>query len=118
MAWPSCDPGPVRTFSTPGGKPDLDRDLAERQRGQRRLARRLQDHRVATRQRRRNLPGGEQQRKIPRHDRRDDADRLAQRVGEVVALDGDRLPHHLVRPATVVLEAFGGGRNLDVARLA
>ena len=29
-AWPTDDPGPVMTFRTPGGKPDLDRDLAER----------------------------------------------------------------------------------------
>ena len=100
-----------------GRQPDLDRDLAERQRGQRRLARRLEDDGVAAGQRRRDLPDREQQREVPRHDRGADAERLAQRVGEVVALDRDRLPHHLVGPAAVVLEALGRRRDLDVARL-
>ena len=106
------------TFSTPGGKPDLQRDLAERQRGQRRLARRLEDDGVAAGQRRRDLPRREQQREVPRHDRGDDADRLAQRVGEVVALDRNRLARHLVGPAGEVLEALGRGRDLDVPRFA
>ena len=56
--------------------------------------------------------------KVPRHDRGADAERLAQRVIEVVALDRDRLAHHLVGPAAVVLEALGRGRDLDVAGLA
>ena len=112
----AATPGPVMTLSTPGGRPTSMRDLAERERGQRRLARRLEDDGVAARQRRRDLPRRQQQRKIPRHDRRDDADRLAQRVGEVVALDRDRLAVNLVGPAGEVLEALGGGRDLDLAR--
>ena len=117
-AWPTVEPGPVMTFRTPGGKPDLDRNLAERDRRQRRLAGRLEDDGVAARQRRRDLPRRQQQRKIPRHDGGDDANRLAQRVGEVVALDGDGLAHHLVGPAGEVLEALRRRRNLDVPRLA
>ena len=117
IIWPTVDPGPVMTLSTPGGRPTSLRDLGERERGQRRLARRLDDHRVAARQRRRDLPRRQQQRKVPRHDRRDDADRLAQRVGEVVALDRNRLAVDLVGPAGEVLEALGGRRHLDLARL-
>ena len=99
-------------------QPDLDRNLTERDGRQRRLAGRLEDDGVAARQRRRHFPGRQQQRKVPGHDGRDDANRLAQRVGEVVPLDGDCLPHHLVSPAGVVLEALGRRRNLDVPRLA
>ena len=117
IAWPTRRAGPVMTLRTPGGKPTSLRDLAERERGERRLARRLDDHGVAARQRRRDLPRRQQQRKIPRHDRRDDADRLAQRVGEVVALDRHRLAVDLVGPAGEVLEALGGRGHLDLPRL-
>ena len=61
---------------------DFFGDLAERERGERRLTRRFQDDGVAGRQCRRNLPHRQQQRKVPRDDRRDDAERLAPRVDE------------------------------------
>ena len=99
-------------------QPDLDRDLTERDGRQRRLAGRLEDDGVAARQRRRDLPCRQEQRKVPGHDGGDDANRFAERVGEVVALDGNRLPHHFVGPAGEVLEALGRRRNLDVPRLA
>ena len=108
-------PAPVTTLSTPGGRPTSCAISAERERGQRRLARRLDDDGVAARQRRRDLPRRQQQREVPRHDRGDDADRLAQRVGEVVALDRDRLAVDLVGPAGEVLEALGGRRHVDRA---
>ena len=50
---------------------------AEAQRGERRLLRRLQHHRVAGRQRRADLPDRHHQRVVPRRDRGDDAHRLA-----------------------------------------
>ena len=93
------------------------RELAERERGERRLARRLEDDGVAHRQRRRDLPHRQQQREVPRHDRGDDAERLAQRVDERVALHRNRLAVDLVRPAREVLQALGGHRDLDVPRL-
>ena len=96
---PTVDPGPVIDVEHAGRKADLLRDLGERQRGQRRLARRLDDDRVAARQRRRDLPRRQQQRKVPRHDRRDDADRLAQRVGEVVALRPESSRRGSCRPS-------------------
>ncbi len=114
---PTCRSRPGDDVEHAGRQADLVRDLGERERRQRRLARRLDDDRVAARQRRRHLPRRQQQRKIPRHDRGDDADRLAQRVGEVVALDRNRLAVDLVGPAGEVLEALGGRRHLDLARL-
>ena len=117
-AWPTVDPGARDDVQHARRQPDLDRDLAEGDRRQRRLAGGLEDDGIAARQRRRDLPRRQEQRKVPGHDGGDHANRLAERVGEVVALDGNRLAHHLVGPAGEVLEALGRGRNLDVPRLA
>jgi len=56
--------------------------FAEPQGGQRGLLGRLQDHGVATSQRGSELPGGHQQREIPRNDLAANSNRLAQRVVE------------------------------------
>ena len=69
IACPTLDARTRDHVQHAGREPDLDGDLAQRERRQRRLARRLQDDRVAARERRRDLPGREQQRKVPRHDR-------------------------------------------------
>ena len=47
IAWPTRRAAAGDDVQHAGRQPDLDRDLAERERGQRRLARRLQDDRVA-----------------------------------------------------------------------
>ena len=73
-------PSPVSTLSVPSGKPGLERQLAEAQRGQRRLLGGLQHDRAAGGERRGDLPGRHQQREVPGHDLGADADRLAQRV--------------------------------------
>ncbi|MNG72567.1 hypothetical protein D3C79_309920 [compost metagenome] len=52
------------------------RQLRQRQRGQRRLFGRFDDHRAARCQRRRNLAGDHRRREVPRRDRRANADRL------------------------------------------
>ena len=54
--------------------------LGELERRGRRLLGRLDHHRAAGRQRRRQLPAHQQHRRVPRRDRGDHADRLAQRV--------------------------------------
>ena len=68
------------------GEPRFDRELGEPDDAERRLLGRLQDHAVARRERRPELPRGHQEREVPGHDRADDAERLAQdrdvRVGE------------------------------------
>ena len=90
-------------------QPGLERELAEAQRGQRRLLGRLQDDRAAGRERRRDLPGRHQQREVPRDDLAADADGLAQRVAEDVAGgDRDRLALDLRRPARVVAQVVDG----------
>ena len=62
---------------------DLGRDLSEQGCGRRRLLGGLQHHRVAERERGRDLPRGEHQGEVPRGDRDRDALRLVPRVGEM-----------------------------------
>src|SRR5213080_392646 len=50
----------------------------------------------------------------PRHDRAHDAHRLAQRVGEEVAVHGKRVARELVRPARVVAEGLDRHRDVDL----
>ena len=85
---PTSAPKPVTTLTTPGGKPGLLDQLHELERRGRREFRRLDDDRVAGGERGRQLPRGQQQRRVPRHDRRDDAERLVARVVERVGLVG------------------------------
>ncbi len=88
--------------------------LRQRQRGKRRLRRRMRDHRAACGQRRRGLPGQHCAGKIPRRDEADDAHRLT--------------PHHHLRAGQVAGHALGihpfrflripfdeGGRIVDLA---
>ena len=105
------------------GEARLERQLAEPQRGQRRLLGRLQDDRAAGGERRGDLPDRHQQRVVPGDDLGADADRLAQRVAEHVAGgDRDRLALDLGRPAGVVAQvvdrggdvALRGGQRLAV----
>ncbi len=82
----------------------LEGQLADAQGGQRRLLGGLHDDGVAAGQGRAPLPGEHQQREVPGDDLADDADRLAQRVGEEAAADGDGAALDLVGPAGVVAE--------------
>ncbi len=96
------------------GEAGLQSELAEADRGQRRLLGRLEDQRAAGRERGGDLPRRHQQRVVPGHDLSADADRLAQRVAEHVAgRDGDRFALDLRRPAGVVAQV--GDRGGDVA---
>ena len=63
----------------------LERELAETDRGQRRVRGGLEDRGVPGGQGRRDLPRGHEDREVPRHDEPDDADRLAQREVEARA---------------------------------
>jgi hypothetical protein len=58
----------------------FERQFAEPQRGERRLFRRLEDHRAAGGERRTDLPYRGTERAVPRDDGADDADRLLERV--------------------------------------
>src|SRR5207244_12528811 len=61
-------------------------------------------------------PRGQQQRKMPGDGGRDHPDGFAERVRQVPAVDWNRLAVNLVGPSSVVLETFGRGGNLDLAR--
>ena len=101
-------PSPVSTFSVPSGKPGLERELAEAQRGQRRLLGGLEHQRAARGERRGDLPDRHQQREVPGHDLRADADRLAQRVTEQVA--GARPGSSRPRSSSASRRSSAGGR--------
>ena len=90
------------------GEPRLDADRREGERGQGRKFRRLQNHGVAGRQRRRDLPGEHEQREVPRNDLPAHPDRLGPRK---LAVDQRG-------PTGVMIEMAGDQRNVDVARLA
>ncbi len=78
-------PEPVDDVVHAGRHPRLGADLGEQSRGGRRLLTRLDHHGVTARERRRDLPREQQEREIPRHDHRDDAAGLANRVVERAA---------------------------------
>ena len=68
----------------------LDAELADAQRGERRLFGRLHHNGIAGCQRRRQLPSLHQQGKIPRDDLANHADRFVARVSKVIAVHRDR----------------------------
>ena len=76
---------------------------------ERRQLRRLADGRVAGRQRRRELPGEQQQRVVPRHDAADHADRLLQHERELRRLDRRDHAAGAVAPDLGVVVERGGG---------
>ena len=85
IASPTTRPEPETMLSTPVGQADLVRGLGEHERAERRHLRRLQHHRAAGRQRRRDLADHLVQRVVPRRHAADDADRFLddQRVAEL-----------------------------------
>jgi len=77
------------------------------------VLRRLDDHRVAGRERRRQLPRQQQERRVPRDDRRDDAERLVARVVEGVGfVGGDDRALDLVGEAAEVVVPLRHVRGL------
>src|SRR3954453_7883774 len=97
-------------------QPGLQRQLGEAQRGQRRQLRGLEHDRVAGGQRGPQLPRGDHEREVPRHDQPTHAGRLAHREA-VPAGDGDRVAEQPLRRARVVAEDVGDHADL-AARVA
>ena len=91
IAWPTTEPLPMTRLSTPFGRPARCRMSTIAQDAARHQVGRLEDDGVAVAERRRDLPGGNGDREIPRRDDADDADRLA---GD---LDADAGPHATAR---------------------
>ena len=117
-ASPMTAPGPVTTLRTPSGRPASDGQLREAQRRQRRLAGRLEHDRVAGRERGAQLPGGDDHRVVPRHDRGDHPDRLARDERERVGTGRADLAVRLVDGLGVPLEGRRGARDVDRERVA
>ena len=101
---PAVPPGPVTTLRTPARDARLQRQLAETERRQRRVRRRLEDRGVARGKGRCHLPRGHQQREVPRHDQPHDPDRLAQGQVQAGLRHRDGLAVDLVRGPGVVVE--------------
>ena len=101
-------PSPVTHVEHARREADLQRQLAEAQRRQRRLLGGLEHDRAARRERRAELPRGHQQREVPRHDLPAHADRFAARVAEHVRRgDGQHAALDLRRPAGEVAQVRG-----------
>ena len=95
------------------GRQDLGRDLGQDQGGQRGPCRRLEDDRVAGRERRSDLPAGHHDRVVPRGDRGDHADRLApDHRGVAVHVLVGRLALHHPRGAGEEAQVVDDDRDL------
>ena len=113
---PARAPRPDDDVDDPLGKSRVERQLGEAQRRQRRQLGGLEHDRVARRERRPELPSGDHEREVPRHDQADDAERLANREG-LAAGDGDRVAEQALGRAGVVAEGVNDHRHLP-ARVA
>src|SRR2546428_318171 len=96
--------GPMSGSSTPGPsrverarrEAAFERDLAEPERRERRVTRRLEHDRAARGERGRDTARAYLDRVVPGDDLRGDSDRLADRVIDVAGAQRDRLAHDLV----------------------
>ena len=105
-----------------GGQAGLHLELGEKQRGQRRLRRRLQHHGAAGGERRRDLVRHEVEREVERRDRPDDPDRHAQRERDLAGACRRRVHRNDVAGELARLdrghrEGGHGARRLDSGSL-
>ena len=98
-------------------QPGLLAEPAQHEGAERRLLGRLQDHRIAGDQRRSELPGGDDERIVPRHDRADDAERLLHHHRHVMRADGGDLVGELVGEFGVILDAIGAEWDVHLERI-
>ncbi len=90
------------------------RDLGEAESGKGRLFGGLQDHGIARGKRRAELPCGHEEREVPRHDRGDDAERLARDHGERVAIGRRDLVIDLVDRLGIPLDGVHHASDVDI----
>ena len=107
-------PSPVATWNIPARHARLVGDLREPQRRDRRQLGRLEDHRVARRQRGCGAAGGDLQRVVPGDDLRAHAPRLAHGVVERVRAERDRAAFEALDRARVVLEVADRGPHVGL----
>ena len=98
------------------GRQELLADLGHQQHAERRILGRLHDHGVAGAQRRRDLERGQHDRRVPRDDGADHAQRLAAGVGQHMLAERDGLALELAAQPAEVAEDVGGHVGL-AARL-
>jgi hypothetical protein len=98
--------------------PGLQCQFAEAQRRERRLFGRLQHHRIARQQRGTHLPGGDDQRIVPGHDRAHDTERLAPHQRQVLRPGRGDFVVELVGEFTVIGDAGRGGWDVGTERVA
>ena len=114
---PAFSPKPGTMLSTPSGSPASLAKPAEKQRPERRLLGRLENDGIARDERRPELPGRDDERIVPRHDRADDAERLFAHHRHVVRADRGDLVGELVGELCVILDAIGAGRHVHLQRI-
>ena len=96
-----------------GRQAGVDEALDQAERRERRRRRRLEDDGVAVDERRRDLPGGDGDREVPRGDRRDHAERLAPAVQHRVRRVGrQHVAAHPPALAAVVAQDVARARDL------
>src|SRR4051812_15860555 len=111
-------PRPGHDIEDAVGQAGLRRQLGEAERGQRRLAGGFQHDGVARRKRCAELPGADDHRVVPGHDRADDPDRLTGDQREVVGAGGSDLAVELVDGLGVPLEGRRSTRDVHPQRVA
>ena len=110
---PTTEPRPITRLNTPVGRPARRDDLDERPGRARHEVGRLEHHGVAVAERRRDLPGRDRDREIPRRDQADDAERLARDLDvDAGAHGGELLAGQPQRFAGEELEDLAGARDL------
>ena len=107
-------PSPVAIWIIPRGTPASSRQLGEAQRRDRGQLGRLDDHRVAGRERGRGAAGGDLERVVPGDDLRAHAPRLAHRVVEDVRAERDLAAFEALDRARVVVEIADGGGDVGL----
>ena len=111
-------PKPCTMLSTPGGSPASFAISPKKLAVIGRELGRLADDGVAAGQRRRELPGQQQQRQVPRADAAGHADRLAQRVVEELVVDRIAVGALVLHQLGEELEVVGRARDVEVRALA
>ncbi|MCY1501631.1 hypothetical protein D9M68_357120 [compost metagenome] len=99
-------------------KADFGHQFGNTQRRQRGQLGWLDDHRIPGRQRRPHLPAGEHERKVPRHDLPDHADRRPLHVIQKTRFHRHDRAFKLVGHAAEVAEAGGGARHIERTGIA
>ena len=114
IALPTSAPGPGTTLSHPSRQPRLDQDRGQLQRRDRRLAGRLQHHRVAGGDRRAELVGDQVEWEVEGADRADHAVGDAQHHAELAGAGGRGLHRHRF-PGQLARLDGGEGEGVDAA---